>query len=849
MFTIFRQEVRPFTDKQIALLQNFAAQAVIAMENARLLTETREALEQQTATAEVLQVINSSPGDLAPVFDAILEKALSLCEAAFGSLARLDGDAFDWVATRGVPEAWFAEFTTSGYRPAPGLALYRFLHGGEDIEHVADIAADETGRSAIPDRRRFVELTGARTAIWIALRKDRALRGALVIYRREVRPFTDKQITLLQNFAAQAVIAMENARLLIETREALEQQTATAEVLQVINSSPGDLAPVFDAMLEKAMRLCEAAYGHFVQYDGEQFHRVAIRGKPEIAEWQRRRGPLSGETSVTFLRFQAGEQFVHIPDVTDTDAYREGNPAARALVDLGNCRTLLSVALRKENAFLGVVSLYREGVRPFSDKQIALLQNFAAQAVIAMENARLLTETREALEQQTATAEILRVISSSPTDLQPTFDAIAVSAAMLCGAASGAVVRYDGSLIRVSAHYGYTPSELDAIRAVFPLPPGRGSAAARAILTREIVHIPDPAADPEFEHANLHLFGTVLALPMLRDGSPLGAITVTRRQIEPFSQAQIDLLKTFAEQAVIAIENVRLFNELNARTRDLEESLEYQTATSDVLQVISRSTFDLQPVLDTVAATAARLCDAEMGLISNRDGDVYRVAACFAVSPEYEAFVRQQTFTSGRGSITGRAVSERGPVQVADFASDPELAVPEAAAIGKIRTMLGVPLLREGEPIGAIGVARQRVEPFTERQIELVRTFADQAVIAIENTRLLTELRESLEQQQAIAEVLQVINSSPGDLAPVFDSLLEKALRLCEAAFGLLIIWDGEQFHRVAFRGVPDELIEAMRQPLKPVPGGFADRLARGERVIVVPDLLDAAEQPIGPGA
>src|SRR6266550_8446554 len=259
------------------------------------LAQRDESEAQKAAIAEVLEVINSSPGDLAPVFDAILEKALNLCEGAFGSLARFDGDAFDWVATRGVPEAWFAEFRTSGYRPTPGLALYRFQHGGEDIEHVADIAADESGRSVIPDRRRFSELTGARTAIWIALRKDRVLRGALVLYRREVRPFSDKQITLLQNFAAQAVIAMENARLITETREALEQQTATAEVLGVINSSPGDLAPVFDAILQKARSLCDVAYGSLELYDGENFHLDATRGVPEaFVEYRAHNPPAHG---------------------------------------------------------------------------------------------------------------------------------------------------------------------------------------------------------------------------------------------------------------------------------------------------------------------------------------------------------------------------------------------------------------------------------------------------------------------------------------------------------------------------------------------------------------------------
>ena len=844
--TALRKEALPFSDKEIALLQNFAAQAVIAMENARLITETREALEQQTATAEVLQVINSSPGDLAPVFDAMLDKALDLCGAAFGTLWTRDGELFYAAALRRVP-APYAEFlargpvrATVGSTTGLGSLLY-----GSTFFHLPDATAHPGYQGDNPGARALIELGGARTTAGVPLRKDGALVGAITIYRQEVRPFTDKQIALLQNFAAQAVIAMENARLLTETREALEQQTATAEVLQVINSSPGDLAPVFDTMLDKAMRLCEASFGALFVREGELSRAVATRGLPDRLNQFVRQGFVSSPPDRNPI-FR-GDAIAHVLDLTKEPLADQ--PGRAAAVELGGARTMLGVALRKDDILLGTFSVFRQEVRPFSDKQIALLQNFAAQAVIAMENARLITETREALEQQTATAEVLQVINSSPGDLAPVFDAMLAKFHSLCGADNGSLLTYDGKRFWPVAWHGVQLADPGSEG----IDPDVAPSFGRIVRGERLDHIHDMAefaaqvADDATRQRLTALvenegIRTQLVVALRNDNLLLGAITANRKVMRPFSEKEIALLQNFAAQAVIAMENARLINE----TR---EALEQQTATAEVLQVINASPGDLAPVFDAMLEKAMRLCGAAYGHLYTFDGERFHPAAMQGEPSVVESWRQAGPIlpTEGGSSPLARVLRGERIVSMDDFVRDEAYrSVPklrEFIDTSGIHSFATVALTKEKALFGAISVYRREVRPFSDTQIALLQNFAAQAVIAMENARLLTETREALEQQTATAEVLQVINASPGDLAPVFDAMLEKALRLCEAAYGNLLVYDSGLFSFVSIQGDPD-LVEHMRarEPFAPMPSTALRRIVEGEDVAHIADILKSQE-------
>jgi GAF domain-containing protein len=802
---ITRQKARGFTSDEIDLLRTFADEAVIAIQNVRLFTalqeknraltqahaQVTEALDQQTATSEILRVISRSQTDVQPVFEAIVHSGMRLLGGYSGVLSRIAGDQAVLAALTSTDvdgdAALRALFPLSLHAEAAHPKVIRDRAPLNIADAQTDPRVSEAGRASA--RRRGYHS-------WVAvpmLHHDEAL-GAIAVTRREPGGFSDDEIALLQTFADQAVIAIENVRLFTELQEknlaiseALDQQTATSDILRVISRSPTDVGPVFDAILASVTRLCAGQLAVLWLYEGgDLFRAAAFHGaSPQYQSW------LGGGTHrVPPPLFRPGGPWrpAQIEDAAVLP-HLESHPLIRASVELEGMRTLLGVPLVRKGELVGGVTIYRREVARFSEQHVALVQTFADQAVIAIENVRLFNETKEALQRQTATSEILRVISNSPTDIQPVLDAVAESAARLCEAYDTSVFHLDGDRLRRVAHHGPIPA---GVIGEFIVPLVRGSFAGRSVLDGRIVHIADGQREanefPEGSEMARRLgFCAILSVPLLREDVAIGVITLRRTEPRLFTERQVTLLQTFADQAVIAIENVRLFKELEARTQDLTRSVGELRALGEVGRAVS-STLDLETVLTTIVTRAVELSGLDGGVVFEygQEAEEFVHRAATETGGTLAEARRATRVRKGEG-VVGRTAITLEPAQVPDITVPGayESRLRENLITSGVRAILAVPMLRENRLIGCLVVSRNRPGEFPAETIELLRTFATQSALAIQNARLFREIADKSHQLELASQhKSEFLANMSHELRTPLNAIIGFSEVLAEGMFG-----------------------------------------------------------------
>ncbi|MDA9008806.1 GAF domain-containing protein [Alphaproteobacteria bacterium] len=824
------------------------AENVLALEVQSLKDELADQRARATATAEVLKTIQSSPGDTQPVFDRIVDLARHLCDAHFSVLviARKGDQVQRLGASRNLPDSIVQFFHDGQFTMKPGSSYITKAILERTIFHIEDMS--KTPEYLRGDERFIAKVNqdGVVSSLFVPLIQNDEGIGALVLASKEVRLYTDSEINFIETFAAQAVIAIENARQFSELEMRFEREAATKEVLQVISENRSDERPVFEAILERACKLCEApSAGLLLGTPEDKYVTFAASAgtNEKVADVLRTSiVPMDAKASYSARAILEGKLY-HLEDMGEGELYKAGADFVRNNVNSLGIRSVIFAPLMGQNGALGAMALFREEVRPFSANQIALVETFAAQAAIAIENVRQFRELGTQLEQQTATAEVLKVISQSAFDLPTVLQALIDTAAKLCDASICILFNKVGDELHLGANFGCPPAMVE-FHTQNPHKIDRTNVAGRVVLDGHTHHVYDIQQDPEFatpQSVELGGWRSIIAVPLFLKGEVIAVLDLARPTPGPFSPHQIELVESFANQAVIAINNARLFTEVQDRTAEVSQALEQQKASSEILRVISGAQTDVTPVFDAIATAAVDLLDCDMAWVMTRDRDTY--------SPTSGAWSKglisnlNSTYVAIDPDLNypSRAILSKSTVHVTDWSGN-DLPEHELYAREKygIRTALYLPMMQESDCVGVLVFSRKIAHPFTTAEIDLAQSFSDQAVIAIQNAGMFSDTQAALARQTASADILRVISGSPTDVTPVFEAIVLAGVELVSSSFVSAMIKDDTSFWSVA-RGSAEGLADVSvreKSPFDPKEN-FPSQVMTSGKILHLPDWTE----------